>query len=225
MYADRYAKPTRFSPTGLTAAIAINGALIAALIFAAPHVLPSPPTDGPIETYTVPPDQPPPPPEVQPKPHDVVAKVPDETIAAPTPIVKVPTIAPLTTIDLPPIAPPVSPRIGTDPATEPTSAPTSAPPLPLIAPTVDPRYADALQPPYPAAERRANREGRVTVRALIGVDGRVKAIEQVEATSDAFWRAVQAQALSRWRFKPGTRGGVPVEAWRTMTLRFVLEDE
>lgn len=34
MYADRYAKPTRFNPGGLTAAIAINAALVAALMFA-----------------------------------------------------------------------------------------------------------------------------------------------------------------------------------------------
>ncbi len=64
----------------------------------------------------------------------------------------------------------------------------------------------------------------MTVRVLIGVDGRVKQIERVDATSDAFWNAARTQALSRWRFRPATRGGVPEEAWRTMTLRFVLEE-
>ena len=43
MYADRYAKPTRFNPGGLTAAIAINAALIAALMFAGPKILPEGP--------------------------------------------------------------------------------------------------------------------------------------------------------------------------------------
>lgn len=225
MYADRYATPTRFSPAGLTAAIAINAVLVAALIFAAPHVLPTPRAPGSIDIYTVPDDPPPPPPEPRPQPRAAKPSTADETLTAPTPRVPVFTDVTVPPVDLAPIPPLPSDRIGHDATTTPAAEPTAAPPLPLVAPSVDPRYADALQPPYPPAERRANREGRVTVRVLIGIDGRVKQIEQVEATSDAFWRATQAQALSRWRFKPGTRGSVPVEAWRTMTLRFVLQDE
>lgn len=221
MYADRYAKPTRFSPSGLTAAVAINAGLVAALIFAAPHVMPSPPKGDPIEIF-VPVDPPPPPPEPQPQPH--AARVPNETIVAPKPVVPTNIDPVLTAIDPPVVPQPFTDRIGTDTVAKPDPGPTATPPPPLIAPSVDPRYADALQPPYPAAERRAGREGRVTVRVLIGVDGRVKQIERVDATSDAFWNAARTQALSRWRFRPATRGGVPEEAWRTMTLRFVLEE-
>ncbi|MCE3519063.1 hypothetical protein LXJ58_30395, partial [Escherichia coli] len=115
MYADRYARPTRFSPTGLTAAVAINAALVAALIFAAPHVLPTPPADGPLDTYTVPSDPPPPPPTPQPEPHEKSARVPDEVIVAPRPDVPVirDTIVP--TVD-PTFAPPTyGDRIGADP--------------------------------------------------------------------------------------------------------------
>ncbi len=58
---------------------------------------------------------------------------------------------------------------------------------------------------------------------LIGTDGRVKRAERVSAASDAFWAATERRALDKWRFRPATRDGVPVEAWRTMTVRFELE--
>ena len=64
-----------------------------------------------------------------------------------------------------------------------------------------------FQPVYPAAERRAGREGRVTVRVLVGVDGRVKQVERVGATSDAFWQATEARAMSEMAVQPG-------DAWR-----------
>jgi periplasmic protein TonB len=64
----------------------------------------------------------------------------------------------------------------------------------------------------------------VVVRVLIGVDGRVKQVERVSADSDGFFEATQRQALARWRFKPATRGGVPVESWKQMNVHFVMED-
>jgi protein TonB len=51
----------------------------------------------------------------------------------------------------------------------------------------------------------------------------VKEARRVAATSDAFWQVTLDRALAKWRFKPATRGGIPVEAWRTMSLTFVLE--
>ena len=86
----------------------------------------------------------------------------------------------------------------------------------------DPRAR--FQPDYPASERRSGIEGVVVVRVLIGADGRVKAVQQVRAASDAFFEATRKQALARWRFTPATHDGVPVESWRTMTVRFRLEE-
>jgi len=62
----------------------------------------------------------------------------------------------------------------------------------------------------------------VVVRVLVGTDGRVKAIERVSATSDAFFAATRRQALSQWRFRPATRDGVGVESWYRMSVTFVL---
>jgi protein TonB len=63
------------------------------------------------------------------------------------------------------------------------------------------------------------------VRVLIGTDGRVKEVQQISAASTAFFEATRKQALTKWRFTPGTRDGAPVEAWRTMAVRFELDGE
>jgi protein TonB len=89
---------------------------------------------------------------------------------------------------------------------------------------LDPRYASELQPPYPATEQRAEREGFVRVRVRIGPDGRVIAIERLSATSDAFWRVTEQHARRHWRFRPATLDGRPVEDSKVMTLNFRLVD-
>ena len=94
------------------------------------------------------------------------------------------------------------------------------PPLPFRrAAELDPRYASELQPPYPATEQRAEREGFVRVP-----DGRVVAIERLSATSDAFWRVTEQHARHHWRFRPATLDGRPVEDSKVMTLNFRLVD-
>ncbi|MDQ2892992.1 MAG: energy transducer TonB [Pseudomonadota bacterium] len=223
MYANRYAKPNRIDPAGLTAAIAINAAVVAALIFSAPTVFPKSPKP-PLTMIDVFVPEPPPPEPVPPTATQPPEAQPIERFDAPVPpLPRTPTDA-FTVPALPPL-PAAGPVIPTDPGPLVRADPLPPTPLPaLIDPAFDPRYAGEVQPIYPAAERRAGHEGRVTVRVLVGVDGRVKRIERVGATSDAFWQVTRDRALARWRFKPGTRGGIPVEAWRTLSLTFVLEN-
>src|SRR3546814_14068422 len=66
------------------------------------------------------------------------------------------------------------------------------PPAPPVRIEPEMRAGIALQPPYPASERRMNREGTVTIRLLIGADGRVKSAEKVRATSEAFYKIGRA---------------------------------
>ena len=219
MYADRNARGARFNPVGLTAAIAINAAFVAALMFSVPTMIGSAPVENSLTIYPVPP-APPPPPEQIDKPV-VPAKHPIETITTPIPKVASDPTTDFTATTDP--QPPVGPTIGTDPGVVVDDPPLPPPVLTYVEPAIDSRYARDFQPIYPAAERRAEREGRVTVRVLIGTDGRVKEARRVAATSDAFWQVTLDRALAKWRFKPATRGGIPVEAWRTMTLTFVLE--
>jgi periplasmic protein TonB len=222
MYADRFHQP-RIQPASLGAALALSGVMVLGMVYIAPKVGLAPPPPDSIHVIPIH-EVPPPPPVEPPRPHPKLEKpAPTEPVPAPKPIVDPPvnanTIA--TTTELPPLPPPGP--IGTTPGGEGTAAKPIDPPLPaLIDATADPRYAGDFQPPYPAAKQRANEEGRVTVRVLIGVDGRVKAFEGVRGDS-AFIEATRRQALSRWRFRPATRGGVPVESWKTMTVRFELQ--
>lgn len=99
------------------------------------------------------------------------------------------------------------------------------PPLPiLIKAKPDTRYMRHFQPDYPGTMIRAQMEGVVKVRVLIGADGRVQSVELVEATNPAFWEATRKQALRYWRFKPATRDGVAITSEQVMTVRFRLDD-
>jgi periplasmic protein TonB len=95
------------------------------------------------------------------------------------------------------------------------------PPIPVFKPAVrDPRYAKSFQPDFPVGLLQREIEGSVKVRVLVGVDGRVRIIEILSATAPDFAKATQRKALSSWRFSPATRDGVPVEEWQVLTVRF-----
>lgn len=89
--------------------------------------------------------------------------------------------------------------------------------------SIDPSAIARFQPDYPSAMVRAGIEGSVTVRVLIGTDGRVRAIELVNATNPAFFDVTRDHALRAWRFLPATSDGAAIENWRTMTVKFRLE--
>jgi protein TonB len=86
----------------------------------------------------------------------------------------------------------------------------------------DTRYAGDFQPPYPPQLLRTGVEGKAVIKVLIGTDGRVKQVAIVSADDPLFADASERQALRRWRFKPATRDGVPVETWKQMTVRFEI---
>lgn len=219
-YLDRKTGHT-LNAGGVGLALALNGGVLAALIFAAPHVVREFPTV--LQGYEVAPDpQPLPPPEAQKK-----SPPPPRPAAAPPRDVAIPIADPFPMTDLTFDPTPlgmgsgdgaglIERKVETDPAPAHKPVVTGAKP--------DPRHAGLLQPPYPTSMIRAGLGGLVVVRVLVGTDGRVKAVEQLSATEDAFFRATRDQALSKWRFKPATSDGEPIEAWREITVRFVLPD-
>ncbi|MBB3912127.1 energy transducer TonB [Sphingomonas desiccabilis] len=225
MYANRFASERRFHPASMGVALAINGGLLAAMLMAG-SVTVIPYEDPVLNTTAIP--LPPVPPEVKPEPQPVEKRAEPQ----PQPL----TFLPKPVVDLPRPDQPVLASESTLPITPPTMTGTPGgtgtsvsvdPPKPmpvLVDATPDPRYSDAFQPAYPPAERRAERDGVVTVRVRIDASGRVTAVEPVRATSDAFLEATRRQALSKWRFRAATRDGVPVESWRVMTVRFEMEN-
>jgi protein TonB len=210
----------RIRPGAALTVILMHGAALTALLLAK--------TDfaervgfTPIHTYPVPLPPPPPPPSA-PQPERA-----QESWTRPIP--SVPTVPTLPVPDDPPgpVPDPGSLAGGTDT----TGTPYVPPPQPPAVPQPEPvriaarMVSNDLQPPYPVSEERAQREGRVVIRVTIGTDGRVIAAQRVSATSDAFWTATVRHARSRWRFRPATVDGRPVEATQTLTVHFQLSGQ
>jgi protein TonB len=193
---------------GLPAALVIAVALSPMIVKETPRTKSQTWTDFTIE-------QPKPKPRPDPKP---------QTDLAQTRVTSVPTQLPPIASD-PPIFDPAPPYVapagsGSGPAV--ADPPLPSKPAPFVVAQVDPRYAGSFQPDYPASEQRREIEGIVRVRVLIGTDGRVKAIELVSTDSQGFFEATKRRALTKWRFKPATRGGVAEESWKEMTVRFQI---
>lgn len=197
---------------GLPAALVVAVALSPMIVEPAPHSKPSEWTSILLPKPKPPERQP----EAKPQPAQRAAYV----TAPPTPL---PPVSRDSDRVAPP--PPYEPLVGngTGAAADPPPL-TRADPPPLILAELDPRYAGAFQPDYPASEQRREIEGLAKVRVLIGTDGRVKAVEQVSATSPGFFEETKRRALAKWRFKPATRGGVAEESWKVMTVRFQIRN-
>lgn len=223
MYADRYSHRRGLDPAGVTLSLAMCGVIGFGLTLATPNIARHVTTiliGEPIPLTPDPPpiDQPKPQPETKTlKPVPTPPRDPiDMTKSMVTPALGAETGA---LIELPPTNT-LTAGTGTEIGTViPPHTPV------LLGPTLDSRYMDYFQPAYPSDMRLGEREGRVVVRVLIGTDGRVKAVEQVSAASPSFFEATRKQALAKWRFKPGTKDGVAIEAWHTMAVRFVLDEE
>lgn len=219
MVTNGYSRPHGIQPGSLAAALALSAAMVSGLVMSSPAVKGS--VDKIFKVIQIPIDPPPP---VDPAPKQKPSVL-QKTQPAPKPVDATTSPIPATSDDF---ATPITTGTIDGVGTMPIETILPPPPLPPAPPVlreaaVDPRYAAALQPDYPAGERRAGNEGKVTVRVLIGTDGRVHQVERVSAASDAFFTATQRQAMSKWRFTPATRDGVPIESWRTMTVRFEME--
>lgn len=211
-------EPNRLNPSGLAIVIAMHAAALGALaVMKGPEIVrpffPNTQVDL-IPIPQDPPKNPPPPRDERPQPAQRPSQID----------------RPERALDVPTRHPPVfgtwdPPAISLDPPGRQVIEPRIAPPPPPVRTEAefDPRFAGDLQPPYPPAEERAQREGSVRVRLTIGADGRVKAVQRLAASSDAFWIATERHARSRWRFRPATLDGRPVESSKVMTLFFRIE--
>jgi protein TonB len=206
-------EPKGISPTSLTIVIAIHAAALTALALSKTDFVSQEFKRTKVVFIPIPdePKQVEPPTQVDPQPAQPVrASVP---VAQP-PIVDLPISGPRIETSPTPTIPtlPPGPTITLDPPPDPVR----------LDAQFDPRFGDRLQPPYPLSEQRMGAEGRVTLKVLIGTDGRVKAVRQIAAASPAFFEATEKHALRNWRFKPATVDGKPVESWKQMTVRFEL---
>jgi len=210
-------QPPRPSPTTMGIVILLHGAVLGALVLAKMEV-PQKPDFTPIDTYPVrvkPIPEPNPPEDIKPAPRQRIETVEPIVETPPPPAEKTFTWSERTPREAEPI------RLATV-IDLPKPEPFTAAPVRREA-RIDPR--SELKPPYPASEQRMGTEGVVTIRVLIGADGKVKGAEKMSATNDIFYQATVRHALRNWRFKPATLDGRPIESSKVMTLHFELDGD
>lgn len=84
-----------------------------------------------------------------------------------------------------------------------------------------PRVLKRVLPTYPDSARRAQVEGKVFARVLVGRKGRVEHIDRIEGPQ-VFQRAV-AQAAKAWEFSPAVQNDRAVPVWVSLPFVFELE--
>ncbi|MEO5866025.1 MAG: energy transducer TonB [Sphingomonas sp.] len=216
-YTDGYRPAAGTRPGSLTLTLLVGGAIVSAMFFVSPHFARDPETH--IKGINIPLD-PPPPPDPRPKPKQPpkLERRSDIVVPPVQPVVKT---DPAPMVKFTP-TPPLSGDLAGE-GTVPAKIEPAKPPM-LTGAELDQRYAANFQPVYPADAIRDGREGHVTVRVLIGTDGRVREVEKLAAPSDSFFEATRKRALEKWRFRPATRDGVPYETWKTVGVTFVLNE-
>lgn len=102
------------------------------------------------------------------------------------------------------------------------AAPVAAPPAPIVPPDFSASQLGNPGPTYPYLSRKAREEGVVTLRVLVGSNGRAETL-QVE-TSSGFDRLDKAAlaTVRKWRFLPATQAGAKIAAWVLVPVTFRL---
>jgi protein TonB len=134
-------------------------------------------------------------------------------------------------VEVPVSAPPAANAIAAvsntpQPVAPPSPAPVVVAPTPPAAPVRTAAVvnsANCEKPEYPSASRRLEEEGTVSLRFLVGVDGKV--IQAEVEKSSGFRRLDEAAraGLAKCQFKPATLDGKPEQAWASMKYTWRLE--
>lgn len=142
------------------------------------------------------------------------------------PRVQTPIVAPPPIVSLP-VAPPPVMTVPTPPPSAPVPAPAPAAPAAVIAAPVIPPDGSAANlgnpaPRYPVESRRAREEGTVRLRVQISADGAVQEISVAKTSGYDRLDKAALETVRRWKFRPGTQAGKPVEAIGFLSIPFIL---
>lgn len=80
-----------------------------------------------------------------------------------------------------------------------------------------------INPIYPMRARMMGIEGFVKVRFIVNKDGRTRDIKVIDASPKNIFEKPTIDAISRWRFKPPTIDGVPVDVQVEVPIRYKLD--
>ncbi|MEN1941650.1 TonB family protein [Luteimonas sp. MJ246] len=128
----------------------------------------------------------------------------------------------------PPDAPPAPPAAaGSADVPSPPAAP--APPaavVPAAAPPPPAPPAPPVMPPprYPADAAAAGQDGRVVLKLLVDVEGRVKDVVVEQSEPAGVFDAVTVEAARHWVLQPAIEDGRPVEGWVRVPVDFEAPD-
>lgn len=91
-------------------------------------------------------------------------------------------------------------------------------------PKVPPRVASTVAPVYPQALRDAGIGGRVVVRGVVGIDGRVESAEVVRSSGNSTLDNNALSAFYKWRFSAAKNdAGQKVRCYFVQGFPFVIE--
>jgi protein TonB len=186
----------------------------------------TPPPPAPPSPKVDPPPAPLPPPP-QPQPPPPVTPAPPVAPTSPAPPAQVPPVE-VAVVPSAASTQAITAVANSNPQPAPALAAAAAPAAPARAapPTRTPASVSAAQcekPDYPSASRRMEEEGTVSLRFLVGVDGKV--IQSEIEKSSGFKRLDEAAraGLAKCRFQPATVDGRPEQAWASMKYTWRLE--
>ncbi|HEX8172160.1 MAG TPA: TonB family protein [Thermoanaerobaculia bacterium] len=145
-----------------------------------------------------------------------VAMAPTETAAAPTETAaEPPPIADTAVEPPPPMSEPV-PEPAPEPVERSSGVYSAVPPG-----GTQPEEIDRALPRYPAAARRAGVQGPVVVRGIVRRDGTIDNVEVIRDLPYGLGDEAR-RAVERWRFRPATYRGEPIDVYYTVTVNFKL---
>lgn len=177
---------------------------------------------------------PPPPPQIKPPPPPPPPSLPVRPSLAPTPLALAPEpvpqptqtpAAPPTLAAIAPVNAPVSATAPVAPAPSVVASAAPAAPTKVDLPTTVADYQAKSPPVYPAMSRRMGEQGRVVMRVLIGADGVPQQAEVLQSSGHGRLDRAASDAVMRWRYVPGKRGGVPETMWFQVPIEFKLGNE
>ncbi len=85
-----------------------------------------------------------------------------------------------------------------------------------------PKPLFSVSPIYPPSAQRQGVEGAVTLRLLVGTDGRVERVVVLSATPKGVFERAATAAARRMRFSAARMGSREVRVWVRKTLSFAL---
>ncbi|MDP9193180.1 MAG: TonB family protein [Acidobacteriota bacterium] len=85
-----------------------------------------------------------------------------------------------------------------------------------------PEELDRAIPRYPVAARRAGVQGPVVIRGIVRRDGTIDNLEVIKDLPHGLGDEAR-RAVNRWRFRPATYRGEPIDVYYTVTVNFRLQ--